>query len=127
MNVDVSERDLLDHVVTLALGVLLWVVESTNPTSTIVFDPTWTVVGVATGLLLFAVTTFSATGRGFRRGLREWDPRSLVVLAVGIFLLLWLLVELDVTFRPAHYSWFLGIGLSQLLGIGRYLRQRSAG
>ena len=120
-------RDLLEYVVGLTLGVLVWVVESYGATSTLVFDPTWTAVGVATGLALFALTTFWDPGRRFQRRFRESTPFFVAVMAATIVVVLWLGAEVGWDARPAHYSWFLGLGLSQLPGIGHYLRQRSVG
>ena len=125
--VELTGRDLLDYVVGLVLGVLVWVVESYGSTSTLVFDPTWTAVGVACGLALFAVSTFSTVGRRIQLAFRERTPVSLATFLVAFLLGLWLLFQIDVTFRPVHYSWFLGLGLSQLVGIGLYLWQRTSG
>ena len=124
---ELTGRDLLDYVVGLTVGVLVWAVNSTSATSTLVVDPTWTAVGVATGLALFAVSTFWAAGRRFQLALRERPPIFYVAFFLLFLLVLWLTLRFDVAVRPAHYSWFLGGGLSQLVGIGLYLRQRSAG
>ena len=124
---ELTGRDLLDYVVGFVGGLLLWVANSTSTTSTLVFDPTWTVVGVATGLALLALTTLWSLGRRFQLTLRERPPVFYVAFFLLFLLLLWLLFQLDATVRPIHYSWFLGIALSQLVGIALYLRQRSAG
>jgi hypothetical protein len=124
---ELTGRDLFEYVFGLAVGILLWVVNSMSATSTLVFDPTWTAVGVATGLALFAVSTFWAAGRRFQLALRERRPVFYVAFFLAFLLVVWLTLRLDVAVRPAHYSWFLGLGLSQLLGIALYLRQRSAG
>lgn len=125
--VELTGRDLLDYVVGLLLGVLLWVVNSYSSTSTLVFDPTWTAVGVACGLALFAVLTFSEIGVEFKRRFRESTPFFAAVTVVGFLLVIWLTLQLDAAVRPAHYSWFLGLGLAQLPGIALYLHQRTSG
>lgn len=124
--VELTGRDLFEYVFVLTGGILLWVVNSMSAASTLVFDPTWTAVGVASGLALFAVTTFWAAGRRFQRALREHRPVSYVAVFLAFLLVVWLTLRIDVTVRLAHYSWFLGLALSQLVGIGLYLRQRTA-
>lgn len=125
---ELAGRDLFEYVFGFAMGILLWVVNSMSAASALVFDPTWTAVGLACGLALFAVVTFRAAGRRFQLALRERRPPVFYVAFFLAFLLVaWLTLRLDVAVRPAHYSWFLGLGLSQLLGIALYLRQRASG
>lgn len=121
--IELTGRDLFEYVFGFAMGILLWVVNSTSATSTLVFDPTWTAVGLACGLALFALFTFWAAGRRVQLALRERPPAFYVAFFVGFLLVVWLTLELDVAVRPAQYSWFLGICLSQLVGIGLYLHQ----
>lgn len=124
---ELAGRDLFEYAFGLATGILVWVVNSTSAASTLVFDPTWTAVGLAFGLALLAVATFWAPGRQFQLTLRDRPPGFYVAFFLAFLLVAWLTLRLDVTVRPAHYSWFLGLGLSQLLGIALYLRQRAAG
>lgn len=127
MNAEITGRDLLDYVVALVGGTATWALGSYDTGSDVVISPTWTAVGVGTGVALFAVLTFSTVGRRFQRRMRESKLLFGVVVAAGFFLVLFLTLEVDVTVRPGHYSGFLGLGLSQLLGITLYLRHRTAG
>jgi hypothetical protein len=127
MDAELTGRDLLGHVAGLGLAILVWAVESYEYASRLVVDPTWTAVGVVTGLALFATVTFSAVGRRFQHRLRESTRFAVAVLALGLALVVLVVAVVDVHVRPAHFSWFLGLGLGQLVGVGLALRQRAAG
>lgn len=125
--VEITGRDALDYAVGLAGGTATWALGSYNTGSDVVISPTWTAVGVGTGLVLFAVLTFSAVGRRFQERMRESLLILGAVLVVGFLLVTWLSLAVDLIVRAEHYSGFLGLGLSQLPGIILYLRQRASG